>query len=198
MEPWSEARVYVNGKEACFMAFQVTIPSIVTLLSFCTKKEKIMYWLYVWKPSSIFPLVSGEPDFTGMSISLLQKKYMYLYGVHRLPPTHVANDYASVCLRTSLQNAGKEEITIETEILTRTEKEFLSRKQRTHQSRQPFTKISLWKTHNCGRPKHRSYIRLYLKSMPTEKLTDTYTTRFGIRSIEFVADKGFFLNGQHP
>ena len=29
------------------------------------------------------------------------------------------------------------------------------------------------------------------------KLTDTYTTRFGIRSIEFVADKGFFLNGQH-
>ena len=27
--------------------------------------------------------------------------------------------------------------------------------------------------------------------------TDEYTTRFGIRSIELVADKGFFLNGQH-
>ena len=26
---------------------------------------------------------------------------------------------------------------------------------------------------------------------------DTYTTRFGIRSIEYIADKGFYLNGKH-
>ncbi len=29
------------------------------------------------------------------------------------------------------------------------------------------------------------------------KLVDTYETPFGIRTIEFTADKGFFLNGQH-
>ncbi len=29
------------------------------------------------------------------------------------------------------------------------------------------------------------------------KQTDEYTTRFGIRSIEIIADKGFFLNGKH-
>ena len=29
------------------------------------------------------------------------------------------------------------------------------------------------------------------------RLVDEYTTRFGIRSIEIVADKGFFLNGKH-
>ena len=30
-----------------------------------------------------------------------------------------------------------------------------------------------------------------------DTLLDTYTTRFGIRSIEYIADKGFFLNGKH-
>ena len=30
-----------------------------------------------------------------------------------------------------------------------------------------------------------------------DKLVDTYTTRFGIRSIEYIADKGFYLNGKH-
>jgi len=29
------------------------------------------------------------------------------------------------------------------------------------------------------------------------KVVDTYTTPFGIRTIEFTTDKGFFLNGQH-
>ena len=33
--------------------------------------------------------------------------------------------------------------------------------------------------------------------MPDGRLVDEYTTRFGIRSIEIVADKGFFLNGKH-
>ena len=30
-----------------------------------------------------------------------------------------------------------------------------------------------------------------------DQLKDEYTTRFGIRSIEIIPDKGFFLNGQH-
>ena len=29
------------------------------------------------------------------------------------------------------------------------------------------------------------------------RMVDEYTTRFGIRSIEYVADKGFYLNGKH-
>src|SRR5690606_40035918 len=29
------------------------------------------------------------------------------------------------------------------------------------------------------------------------QLLDSYETRFGIRDIQFVAERGFFLNGQH-
>lgn len=40
---------------------------------------------------------------------------------------------------------------------------------------------------------YRAVTKIYAQG----QLQDTYVTPFGIRSIEYVADKGFFLNGQH-
>ena len=54
---------------------------------------------------------------------------------------------------------------------------------------------------NWDRLVHKTFtfmIAPFLKKIyADDKLVDTYTTRFGIRSIEYIADKGFYLNGEH-
>lgn len=68
----SEAHVYINGKEACFWPFGYNSfhCDITELLH---KEGKTMYWLYAWKTVLNLPAGTREPDFTGMSISLLRK-----------------------------------------------------------------------------------------------------------------------------
>lgn len=46
-------------------------------------------------------------------------------------------------------------------------------------------------------PESPSLYKAVSKVYADNRLVDEYTTRFGIRSLEFVADKGFFLNGKH-
>jgi beta-galactosidase len=58
----------------------------------------------------------GAGLYRNVHLITAEKIHVPVWGTQITTP-HVANDYASVCLRTSLQNAGKEEITIETEIL---------------------------------------------------------------------------------
>ena len=144
----SEARVYVNGKRSLPSGLSVTIPSIVTLLSFCTKKEKTMYWLYAWKTVLNLPTwYPGAGLYRNVHLITAEKIHVPVWGTQITTP-HVANDYASVCLRTSLQNVGKEEITIETEILDPNGKKVSFKKtQRTHQSR-----TAVYAKFHCGKP----------------------------------------------
>lgn len=81
----SEARVYVNGKEACFWPFGYnSFHCDITELLHKEGKDNVLAVRLENRPQSSrwYP----EPDFTGMSISLLRKKSMYLYGERRLLP----------------------------------------------------------------------------------------------------------------
>ena len=47
-------------------------------------------------------------------------------------------------------------------------------------------------------PESPSLYKAVSKVYADNRLVDEYTTRFGIRSLEFVADKGFFAERQAP
>ena len=131
----SEARVYVNGKEACFWPFGYnSFHCDITELLHKEGKDNVLAVRLENRPQSSrwYP---GAGLYRNVHLITAEKIHVPVWGTQITTP-HVANDYASVCLRTSLLNVEKEEITIETEILAPNgEKSFFQEEQRTHQSR---------------------------------------------------------------
>ena len=62
---------------------------------------------------------------------------------------------------------------------------------------QPFEQNFIVNAPELWSPESPSLYKAVSKIYADDKLVDTYTTRFGIRSIEYIADKGFYLNGEH-
>lgn len=62
--------------------------------------------------------------------------------------------------------------------------------QELHQTFPPIKKPKLW------HPDSPQLYKAISRIMEGDKIADTYTTPFGIRSIKFTHDKGFFLNGE--
>lgn len=107
------------------------------------------------------------------------------------------DEYASVCLRTTILNAGKTELTVVTDIMdadgqvvsTKTNKGVINHSQ-------PFTQNFIVERPKLWSPETPVLYKAVSKIYSGDTLLDTYSTRFGIRTIEYIADKGFYLNGK--
>lgn len=116
----------------------------------------------------------------------------------QLTTPHVSDKYASVRLRTEIANAGNKHIRIVTEIISPDGK-VVAAKDNTRKINhgQPFEQNFLVDAPALWSPETPRLYKASSKIYADGRLVDEYTTRFGIRSIEIVADKGFFLNGKH-
>ena len=139
----SEARVYVNGKEACFWPFGYNSfhCNVTSLLNKDGKNNTLAVRLENRPQSSRW--YPGAGLYRNVHLIVTDKVHVPVWGTQITTP-HVSKDFAAVRLQTKIDNAGE-----------------------------------------------KTQIRI------DDKLVDTYTTRFGIRSIEYIADKGFYLNGKH-
>lgn len=107
------------------------------------------------------------------------------------------DEYASICLRTTILNAGKTELTVVTDIMdadgqvvsTKTNKGVINHGQ-------PFTQNFIVERPKLWSPETPVLYKAVSKIYSGDTLLDTYSTRFGIRTIEYIADKGFYLNGK--
>lgn len=107
------------------------------------------------------------------------------------------DEYASVCLRTTILNAEKTELTVVTDIMdadgqvvsTKTNKGVINHGQ-------PFTQNFIVERPKLWSPETPVLYKVVSKIYSGDTLLDTYSTRFGIRTIEYIADKGFYLNGK--
>lgn len=192
----SEARVYVNGKEAAFWpygynSFHCDITSLLrrdggdnTLAVRLENKPQSSRW---------YP---GAGLYRNVRLVETEKIHVPVWGTQLTTP-HVAADYASVCLKTQIANAGSDTLSLVTEIIS-PEGKVASRKENKGRINhgEPFTQNFIIKSPELWSPEtpylYKAVTKVYCKG----KLVDTYETRFGVRSIEFVADKGFFLNGR--
>lgn len=193
----SEAKVYVNGKEACFWPFGYnSFYCDVTSFLNHDGKQNLLAVRLENKPQSSrwYP---GAGLYRNVRVVTTGQIHVPVWGTQLTTP-HVSEDYASVCLRTSVENAGRTELTVQTDIISPEGKVVSSKKNKGYINHGlPFTQNFIVEHPALWSPESPSLYRAVSKIYSGDTLLDTYTTRFGIRSIEYIADKGFFLNGKH-
>lgn len=193
----SEAKVYVNGKEACFWPFGYNsfYCDVTSFLNHDGKQNLLAVRLENRPQSSRW--YPGAGLYRNVRVVTTGQIHVPVWGTQLTTP-HVSEDYASVCLRTSVENAGRTELTVQTEIISPEGKVVSSKKNKGYINHGlPFTQNFIVEHPALWSPESPSLYRAVSKIYSGDTLLDTYTTRFGIRSIEYIADKGFFLNGKH-
>ena len=192
----SEARVFVNGKEACFWPYGYnSFYCDVTGLVNEDGKNNVLAVRLENRPQSSrwYP---GAGLYRNVHVVTTEKIHVPVWGTQITTP-FVKDEYASVCLHTTILNAEKTELTVTTDIVdadgqvvsTKTNKGYINHDQ-------PFTQYFIVEQPKLWSPETPILYKAVSKIYAGDTLLDTYTTRFGIRTIEYVPDKGFYLNGK--
>lgn len=192
----SEARVFVNGKEACFWpcGYNSFYCDVTYLVNEDGKNNTLAVRLENRPQSSRW--YPGAGLYRNVHVVTTEKIHVPVWGTQITTP-YVKDEYASVCLRTTILNAGKTELTVVTDIMdadgqvvsTKTNKGVINHGQ-------PFTQNFIVERPKLWSPETPVLYKAVSKIYSGDTLLDTYSTRFGIRTIEYIADKGFYLNGK--
>ena len=193
----SEARVYVNGQEVCFWpcGYNSFHCDVTPYLNKEGAKNLLAVRLENRPQSSRW--YPGAGIYRNVRVVATEAVHVPVWGMQLTTP-HVSAEYASVCLKTTVEGAGTKDVRILTQILS-PEGEVVASKDNTMKINhgQPFEQNFLVDAPRLWSPETPYLYKAVSKIYVDGQQTDEYTTRFGIRSIELVADKGFFLNGQH-
>lgn len=193
----SEARVYVNGQEACFWPCGYnSFHCDVTPYIYKDGRPNVLAVRLENRPQSSrwYP---GAGLYRNVRVVATEAVHVPVWGTLLTTP-HVAADYASVCLKTTVEGAGRQDVRIVTEILS-PEGQVVAVKDNTMKINhgKPFEQNFLVDKPQLWSPETPYLYKASSKIYVDGRQVDEYVTRFGIRSIELVADKGFFLNGKH-
>lgn len=193
----SEARVYVNGQEVCFWpcGYNSFHCDVTPYLNKEEAKNLLAVRLENRPQSSRW--YPGAGIYRNVRVVATEDVHVPVWGTQLTTP-HVSAEYASVCLKTTVEGAGTKDVRILTQILS-PEGEVVASKDNTMKINhgRPFEQNFLVDAPQLWSPETPYLYKAVSKIYVDGQQTDEYTTRFGIRSIELVADKGFFLNGQH-
>ena len=193
----SEACVYVNGQKAGFWplgynSFHLDVTPYIhkdgranTLAVRLENRPQSSRW---------YP---GAGLYRNVHLIVTEKIHVPVWGTQLTTP-HVEADYASIKLQTTLSGADDNDIRIVTDIISPDGKIVATKDniRKIHYG-EPFEQNFLVNAPMLWSPESPSLYKAASKIYANGTLVDEYTTRFGIRSIEIVADKGFFLNGKH-
>ncbi|QIK55474.1 glycoside hydrolase family 2 protein [Dysgonomonas sp. HDW5B] len=192
----SEARVYVNGKEACFwpLGYNSFHCDVTDLLN-ADGKDNILAVRLENKPQSSrwYP---GAGLYRNVHVVVTDEVHIPVWGTYITTP-FVSEEYASVKLKTEIENSDNNDVRIVTEILDADNK-VVATKDNTLKINhgKPFEQNFIVNNPNLWSPEtpylYKAVSTVYVK----DNKVDQYTTRFGIRDIKLIADKGFFLNGK--
>lgn len=111
---------------------------------------------------------------------------------------YVGEEYASVTIKTELKGVPeKSPVTLHTKILDATGKAVAEKRDtRNLYYGMPFEQHLTIVCPKLWSPETPNLYTAETTVIYEDRAVDTYTTRFGVRTIELRADKGFFLNGQ--
>lgn len=191
----SEAQVFVNGQKVGYWPYGYNS-------FFCDATEAVkegenrIEVLLENKPQSSrwYP---GAGLYRKVRLMTLPAMHIPVWGTQITTP-YVGKEYASVTLKTEVKGvAEKQAVTLHT-VIRDAEGQVVSEKRDT---RNIFYGMPFEQHLTIDRPKLWSPETPNLYTAHTtlydgERAVDQYTTRFGVRTIELRADKGFFLNGE--
>lgn len=193
----SEARVYVNGKEAYFWPYGYNAfhCDVTDFINSSGKGNVLAVRLENKAQSSRW--YPGAGLYRNVHVIVTDPVHVPVWGTYVTTP-FVSDSLASVRIETSLEHAKGKMVRIATDILNRDGKVVSSKENEQKMNYdKPFvqhlevTNPQLWSPEDPGL--YTVVSRVFVE----DRLVDRYQTRFGIRDIRFVADRGFFLNGKH-
>lgn len=193
----SEAHVWVNGREACFWPYGYnSFHCDVTDLLNTGGEENVLAVRLENRPQSSrwYP---GAGLYRNVHLVETGAVHVPVWGTYITTP-HVSEEFASVNLKTTVENAGGAEVRIVTEIVA-PDGAVVASKDNTMKidHGKPFEQNFIVEKPGLWSPETPHLYKAVSKIYVDGIRTDEYTTRFGIRSVEIVADKGFYLNGRH-
>jgi len=192
----SEARVYVNGKEAIFWPFGYnSFHCDVTDLLYEDGKNNSLAVRLENKPESSrwYP---GAGLYRNVHLIVTDEVHIPVWGTYITTP-FVSKEYASINLKTEIENSKGQDIRIVTTIFDSDNKVVTTKDntQRINHSK-PFEQNFIVDNPNLWSPENPYLYNAVSKVYFNGKMVDEYTTRFGIRDIKLIADRGFYLNGE--
>ena len=192
----SEARVFVNGKEACFWPFGYnSFHCDVTDLLNANGENNTLAVRLENKPQSSrwYP---GAGLYRNVHVVVTEEIHVPVWGTYITTP-FVSDEYASVKLKTEISNSDNEDVRIVTEIKDASGN-VVAKKDNTLKINhgQPFEQNFIVDKPQLWSPETPYLYNAVSKMYVKDAQVDEYTTRFGIRDIKLIADKGFFLNGK--
>lgn len=193
----SEARVYVNGHEACFWPYGYnSFHCDVTRFLHKDGRYNVLAVRLENKPQSSrwYP---GAGLYRHVRVVSTGVVHVPVWGTQVTTP-HVAADYASVCLRTTIEGAAGRLLTVDTRVVGPDGRTVSAKRNQGYIAHgQPFTQNLTVEQPRLWSPEEPALYTAVSRIYSGDTLLDSCATRFGIRSIEYVADKGFYLNGKH-
>ena len=185
----SEAHVFVNGSEVVFWpygynSFYVDVSSYVhrdgtpnTLAVRLENREQSSRWY------------SGAGLYRNVRLITTADTHVAVWGVHITTPS-VSADRAEAVLAVTLEQAEDKPVLIRTRIVDPDGCVVATQEGTIREQHFEIPRPLLWSPETPHL--YTAYYSIYLR----DSIVDTYAIRFGIRSIEWLVDKGFFLNGQ--
>lgn len=194
----SEARVYVNGHEVCFWPYGYS-PFHCDVTPYLNKSGSNVLAVRLENLPFSSRWYPGAGLYRNVHlICTSAKAHIPVWGTFVSTPS-VHKDMASVSLGISLIS-DKENIDIEyhTDIISPEGEKVASRRSVAlyHKGDSHVQKF-LVKEPKLWSPEHPYLYKALTRILVDGVVTDEYETRFGIRSIEFIPEKGFYLNGEH-
>ena len=188
----SEARVWVNGREVCFWpygynSFHCDVTDAVR------SGENVLAVRLENLPNSSrwYP---GAGLYRNVHLVLTDDVHVPVWGTYVTTP-HVEEAFASVRLETRLDGPDSLAVRLETDILAPSGSVVASRVV-AGRAGTSFVQQFLVERPARWSPEHPSLYKACSRVYVGERLADTYETVFGIRSIAFIPEKGFSLNGE--
>ncbi len=193
----SEARVFVNGQEVCFWPYGYNSFHIdVTRFLNSDGKNNQLAVRLENKPQSSrwYP---GAGLYRNVHLICTNTVHVPVWGTQLTTP-FVSDTLASICLKTNIEGSGKRKVRVVTKILSPDGKVAVTRENtRQINHNQPFEQNIKISNPQLWSPETPSLYNAVSEIYVDGQMVDEYTTRFGIRSILIIPDKGFYLNGKH-
>ena len=194
----SHANVYVNGKKVGYWPYGYNSFHFDITDALKAGDENVIA-VRLENPTEFSRWYPGAGIYRNVHLVVTEAAHIPVWGTQVTTPV-INKDFAKVSIKTKLQklsNAAVTGYTLHTDIADAAGKVVASQKtgitiydDNTFSQEMIVTNPKLWDVDNPNL--YKAISKLYENG----KLVDEYETSFGIRSIEIIPNKGFFLNGK--
>lgn len=190
----SHPRVRCNGQEVAYWPYGynsfyvnidgIAVPGTNQLEVSCENKEGQSRW---------YP---GAGIYRHVHVVNTHRVHIPVWGTHVTTPT-VSSEQASVQLALEIEGAAHRQTVEVLTVLTDADGHEVARNNGTYHARgQVYTQSFRVEKPDLWSPEHPALYTACTTLRVDGQEVDRYETRFGIRSLDYVPEQGFFLNGQ--